>query len=212
MEKNISDIRKDYVKGSIAVSEMPQNPIDAFQKWLDEALNAKVEEPTAFNLSTVSEEGQPHSRIVLLKGIESGNFIFFTNYKSSKGNDLLFSPKVALNFFWPELERQIRILGTAEKISPEKSDTYFYSRPLESQAGAIVSAQSNEIDEHLDLTTAIEYLLMNPNEIKRPEHWGGFEINPNYIEFWQGRPSRIHDRVFYQKIDDLKWKKGRLAP
>jgi len=212
MEKNISDIRKDYVKGSIAVSEMPQNPIDAFQKWLDEALNAKVEEPTAFNLSTVSEEGQPHSRIVLLKGIENGNFIFFTNYKSSKGNDLLFSPKVALNFFWPELERQIRILGTAEKISPEKSDTYFYSRPLESQAGAIVSAQSNEIDEHLDLTTAIEYLLMNPNEIKRPEHWGGFEINPNYIEFWQGRPSRIHDRVFYQKIDDLKWKKGRLAP
>lgn len=212
MEKNISDIRKDYVKGSIAVSEMPQNPIDAFQKWLDEALNAKVEEPTAFNLSTVSEEGQPHSRIVLLKGIENGNFIFFTNYKSSKGNDLLFSPKVALNFFWPELERQIRILGTAEKISPEKSDTYFYSRPLESQAGAIVSAQSNEIDEHLDLTTAIEHLLMNPNEIKRPEHWGGFEINPNYIEFWQGRPSRIHDRVFYQKIDDLKWKKGRLAP
>ena len=212
MEKNIADIRKDYVKGSIAVSEMPQNPIDAFQKWLDEALNAKVEEPTAFNLSTVSEEGQPHSRIVLLKGIESGNFIFFTNYKSSKGNDLLFSPKVALNFFWPELERQIRILGTAEKISPEKSDTYFYSRPLESQAGAIVSAQSNEIDEHLDLTTAIEHLLMNPNEIKRPEHWGGFEINPNYIEFWQGRPSRIHDRVFYQKIDDLKWKKGRLAP
>jgi len=212
MEKNIADIRKDYVKGSIAVSEMPQNPIDAFQKWLDEALNAKVEEPTAFNLSTVSEEGQPHSRIVLLKGIENGNFIFFTNYKSSKGNDLLFSPKVALNFFWPELERQIRILGTAEKISPEKSDTYFYSRPLESQAGAIVSAQSNEIDEHLDLTTAIEYLLMNPNEIKRPEHWGGFEINPNYIEFWQGRPSRIHDRVFYQKIDDLKWKKGRLAP
>lgn len=212
MEKNIADIRKDYVKGSIAVSEMPQNPIDAFQKWLDEALNAKVEEPTAFNLSTVSEEGQPHSRIVLLKGIENGNFIFFTNYKSSKGNDLLFSPKVALNFFWPELERQIRILGTAEKISPEKSDTYFYSRPLESQAGAIVSAQSNEIDEHLDLTTAIEHLLMNPNEIKRPEHWGGFEINPNYIEFWQGRPSRIHDRVFYQKIDDLKWKKGRLAP
>ena len=212
MEKNIADIRKDYVKGSIEVSEMPQNPIDAFQKWLDEALNAKVEEPTAFNLSTVSEEGQPHSRIVLLKGIENGNFIFFTNYKSSKGNDLLFSPKVALNFFWPELERQIRILGTAEKISPEKSDTYFYSRPLESQAGAIVSAQSNEIDEHLDLTTAIEHLLMNPNEIKRPEHWGGFEINPNYIEFWQGRPSRIHDRVFYQKIDDLKWKKGRLAP
>ncbi len=212
MEKNIADIRKEYVKGSIAASQMPQNPIEAFQKWLDEAINSKVEEPTAFNLSTISEDGQPHSRIVLLKGVENGKFIFFTNYKSSKGNDLLFSPKVAINFFWPELERQIRILGTANKIPSEKSDAYFYSRPLESQAGAIVSNQSSEIDEHLNLAEAIEHLLSNPKEIIRPAHWGGFEIEPHYIEFWQGRPSRIHDRIFYQKTVGLKWKKGRLAP
>ena len=212
MEKNIADIRKDYVKGSMVVSHMPENPIIAFQQWLNEAIESQVEEPTAFNLSTISKEGQPHSRIVLLKGIENDNLVFFTNYKSSKGNDLQFSPKVALNFFWPELERQVRILGNASPLSPSKSNAYFYSRPIESQAGAIVSAQSQIIDEDTDLAAAIDTLLKNPDAITRPEHWGGYEIGPHYIEFWQGRPSRIHDRVFYEKTDGLKWKKGRLAP
>ena len=212
MEKNIADIRKDYVKGSMVVSHMPENPIIAFQQWLNEAIESQVEEPTAFNLSTISKEGQPHSRIVLLKGIENDNLVFFTNYKSSKGNDLQFSPKVALNFFWPELERQVRILGNASPLSPSKSDAYFYSRPIESQAGAIVSAQSQIIDGDTDLAAAIDTLLKNPDAITRPEHWGGYEIEPHYIEFWQGRPSRIHDRVFYEKTDGLKWEKGRLAP
>ena len=212
MEKNIADIRKDYVKGSMVVSHMPENPIIAFQQWLNEAIESQVEEPTAFNLSTISKKGQPHSRIVLLKGIENDNLVFFTNYKSSKGNDLQFSPKVALNFFWPELERQVRILGNASPLSPSKSDAYFYSRPIESQAGAIVSAQSQIIEEDTDLAAAIDTLLKKPDAITRPKHWGGYEIEPHYIEFWQGRPSRIHDRVFYEKTDGLKWKKGRLAP
>lgn len=212
MNNPIADIRKVYQKGSIVASKMPENPIIAFQLWLNEAINSEVEEPTAFTLSTVSNNGQPHSRVVLLKGLENDYFHFFTNYKSSKGKDLQFSPKVAMNFFWPELERQVRVLGTASKISPEKSDAYFYSRPVESQVGAIVSAQSNEIDEHLDLAAATEALLQNPEQIKRPEHWGGYQIVPHYIEFWQGRPSRVHDRVFYEKTDALEWKKGRLAP
>lgn len=211
MKHNIADIRKDYQKGAITVSSMPENPFEAFSKWLQEAIDSEVLEPTAFTLSTVAESGQPHSRVVLLKGVESEKFVFFTNYKSSKGQDLHFSPKVALNFFWPELERQVRILGVAERISAERSDHYFYSRPKESQAGAIVSAQSAEIEESLDLGDEIKRILENPELLKRPEHWGGYEITPNYIEFWQGRPSRIHDRVCYER-EGLKWKKGRLSP
>lgn len=212
MKKNIADIRKDYQKGEITVSLMPEDPISAFQKWLHEAIESEAEEPTAFTLSTISSTGFPHSRVVLLKGVEHGSFVFFTNYKSAKGTDILRHPNVAMNFFWPELERQVRILGTAKTIDPTLSDAYFESRPLSSQAGAMVSAQSSVIEEHLDLAQMIEELLKHPESIKRPDHWGGFSIEPLYIEFWQGRPSRIHDRVFYEKQEGAKWKKGRLAP
>jgi pyridoxamine 5'-phosphate oxidase len=212
MKKPIADIRKDYQLGEIKASQMPDDPIIAFEKWLQEAIESEVEEPTAFQLSTISESGYPHSRIVLLKGIENEQFVFFTNYLSSKGKDINFNPQVAMNFFWPELERQVRILGTAKRIDPTKSDAYFYSRPLSSQAGAVVSAQSDVIPEELDLQTEIDKLLASPEKIQRPKHWGGYSINPIYIEFWQGRPSRIHDRVFYQKETSIKWKKGRLAP
>ena len=211
MSKSIADIRKDYTKGSLKVSDLSDSPFNSFQKWLDEAISSEVEEPTALTLSTIHEGKRPRSRVVLLKNIDHLGLVFFTNYKSQKGTEIATNPYAAMNFFWPELERQVRVEGRIEKISSKESDDYFYSRPKESQAGAIVSAQSKVIPEDLDLSAEINALISQPDKLMRPEHWGGFRLVPDYFEFWQGRPSRIHDRVFYQ-LQNERWSKGRLSP
>lgn len=211
MKKDLSSIRKDYLKGSISVDSMPENPLDALQIWVNQAIEAEVEEPTAMNIATISEGNFPTSRVVLLKEIVSEGLVFFTNYGSTKGKNIEANPNVAVNFFWPALERQVRIHCTASKISAEDSDSYFYSRPLGSQAGAIVSQQSCEIDKNENLEERIQVLLKSGEELKRPENWGGYLLVPSYFEFWHGRASRIHDRVAYSQENSI-WQKKRLSP
>ncbi len=211
MEKELANIRKEYLKGSISVDTMPENPLEALQTWVNQAIESEVEEPTAMNIATISSGKFPNSRVVLLKEINSEGLVFFTNYKSQKGQDIATNPNVAINFFWPELERQVRIHCVASKISSVESDTYFYSRPKASQLGAIVSAQSAEIGKDEDLESKITEIIESNLEIKRPEYWGGYILVPEYFEFWHGRASRIHDRVAYSKTTGA-WIKKRLSP
>jgi pyridoxamine 5'-phosphate oxidase len=211
MKKELANIRKEYLKGSISVDTMPENPLEALQTWVNQAIESEVEEPTAMNIATISSGKFPNSRVVLLKEINSEGLVFFTNYKSQKGQDIEANPNVAINFFWPELERQVRIHCVASKVSDLESDTYFYSRPKTSQLGAIVSAQSAEIGKDEDLESKITEIIESNLEIKRPEHWGGYVLVPKYFEFWHGRASRIHDRVAYTKTISA-WIKKRLSP
>lgn len=211
MKEELANIRKEYLKGSISVDTMPENPLEALQTWVNQAIESEVEEPTAMNIATISSGKFPNSRVVLLKEINSEGLVFFTNYNSQKGQDIATNPNVAINFFWPELERQVRIHCVASKISSIESDTYFYSRPKASQLGAIVSAQSAEIGKDEDLESKITEIIESNLEIKRPEHWGGYLLVPEYFEFWHGRASRIHDRVAYSKTTGA-WIKKRLSP
>jgi pyridoxamine 5'-phosphate oxidase len=190
---------------------MPENPLEALQIWVNQAIEAEVEEPTAMSISTVSKNNVPSSRQVLLKEIQSEGLIFYTNYSSRKGQEIENNPHVALNFFWPVLERQVRVQCIASKISAEESDTYFYSRPKTSQVGAIVSNQSSIITSDIDLESEIKRILDSDNEIKRPENWGGYILTPNYFEFWHGRASRVHDRISYD-LENGNWVKNRLSP
>jgi pyridoxamine 5'-phosphate oxidase len=211
MKNHLADIRKEYLKGHISVETMPENPLEALQTWVNQAIEAEVEEPTAMSICTVSKNNVPSSRLVLLKEIQSEGLIFYTNYNSRKGQEIETNPNVALNFFWPALERQVRVQCMASKISAEESDTYFYSRPKTSQVGAIVSNQSSIIGSDLDLEAEIQRILESNLEIKRPENWGGYILKPNYFEFWQGRASRVHDRICYD-LEDGNWAKNRLSP
>lgn len=210
---NIADIRKDYKQRSLDLADLAVNPILQFKKWFEEALEAQVNEPNAMNLATASPQGIPSNRIVLLKGVDDRGFTFFTNYLSHKGQSLTANPFAALTFFWPELERQIRIEGKVTKLSVDESESYFNSRPRESQIGAWASEQSRPILNRNELENRFAQLLeryKNQN-IPKPPHWGGFLIEPNLIEFWQGRPSRLHDRFEYKKQDNA-WFIQRLQP
>jgi pyridoxamine 5'-phosphate oxidase len=211
MKNHLADIRKEYLKGHISVETMPSNPLDALQTWVNQAIEAEVEEPTAMNISTVSKDNIPSSRQVLLKEIQSEGLVFYTNYNSRKGQEIANNPNVAINFFWPALERQVRVQCIATKISAAESDTYFYSRPKTSQVGAIVSNQSEIIASDLDLEGEIQRILEGNNEIKRPANWGGYILKPNYFEFWHGRASRVHDRICYD-LENGNWIKNRLSP
>jgi len=210
---DLAQLRRDYKQAELLENSIHADPLQQFKDWFQEALEAEVIEPNAMCLSTVLDQ-KPHSRVVLLKGLESNGFVFFTNYDSHKGQQLLQNPNVALNFLWLELERQVRINGKATPISAQDSDAYFYSRPFESQVGAIVSQQSHVLVSREELEQAMSLALQtySPETIKRPEHWGGYLVVPESIEFWQGRSSRLHDRLHYELQSDQSWKISRLSP
>jgi len=210
---DIRNVRLDYKKSAINFNDLEDNPIKYFLNWFADALAINKDEANACVLSTVSENNLPSSRVVLLKGVNEDGFTFFTNYKSNKSKDIEVNPNVALNFYWPELERQVRISGVVEKIAPKVSDKYFKTRPRESQMGAWISEQSKEIDLHDNLREIINIFesKFKGKEVERPLHWGGFCIVPSRVEFWQGRPSRLHDRLLY-KLEGDEWSKERLAP
>jgi pyridoxamine 5'-phosphate oxidase len=214
MKANLADLRKSYNKGSLDINAVGDNPINLFEIWFKEAKQSDlIEEANAMILSTLGESGFPKPRVVLLKGFSEEGFIFFTNYKSEKGRSLLKNPKVGIAFFWPALERQIIIKGNAQKISSDRSDEYFNSRPRGSQLGALVSPQSSVISSRQFLEDRLSALtdeyLNKP--IPRPDYWGGIVVKPVQIEFWQGRPNRLHDRISCQLINEV-WKSERLAP
>ena len=208
----LADLRKSYMKGSLSEEDVQADPIDQFNIWFDQAQHAELPEPNAMTVASVDENGKPSARVVLIKEVTKEGFVFFTNYESRKGQALLANPRAALLFFWPELERQIRIEGSVEKISEEESDEYFHSRPLDSRIGAWASPQSRVISGRGELVTkAAEYALKFALNPPRPPHWGGFRVKPAAAEFWQGRPSRLHDRILYTLVQDT-WKIERLAP
>ncbi|WP_375577917.1 pyridoxamine 5'-phosphate oxidase [Marivirga tractuosa] len=213
MQQSIADIRKEYTALSLKASEVDANPVDQFLSWFDMAINAEIMDPNAMTLSTI-DGNKPSSRIVLLKGVENEEFVFYTNYNSAKGHQMASSPYVSLNFFWPELERQVRIEGTVQKVDKATSDAYFKSRPRGSQIGAWVSPQSETIEGREVLNKRLEEieLKFKDKDVERPPHWGGYAVKPNLIEFWQGRPSRLHDRIQYTFSEANNWTIERLAP
>lgn len=210
---DLKNLRLNYKKSSIDFKNLEDNPISFFLKWFDDALKVNKDEANACVLSTVSAENKPSSRVVLLKSVNEKGFTFFTNYKSNKSLDIQNNPNVSLNFYWPELERQIRITGIADQISPKDSDEYFKNRPRESQMGAWLSHQSTSIGLYYDFMDTLNKLesTFKGKDIERPLHWGGYCVIPSKIEFWQGRPSRLHDRLLYE-FDENVWNKKRLAP
>jgi pyridoxamine 5'-phosphate oxidase len=211
---NIADIRTDYTLKSFDEKDLQANAFEQFEIWFDEAIKAEVIEPNAMTLATISPSGFPAARIVLLKGIEANGLEFFTNYQSNKGHDIDHNNKVALVFFWPELQRQVRIVGTAQKMSDEKSDLYFNSRPLGSRIGAHASPQSKVIPNRVLLEESVKKMeaLFNEEPLLRPVNWGGYVVHPISFEFWQGRSSRLHDRFLYTLQNNNSWKIERLAP
>lgn len=212
--KGLAEIRTDYTKATLSIESVDKDPIKQFETWFKQALDSKALEPNAMNLATLSESGRPTSRIVLLKGIEQRQFLFYTNYQSQKGKELEANPACALNFFWPELERQVRIEGMVSRVSESSSDEYFQSRPRPSQIGAWASPQSTMIKDRNILeerAREIETRFKDLKVLPRPKQWGGFGVTPFEIEFWQGRSNRLHDRIVYTLVGD-QWKINRLAP
>jgi len=214
MDEKIADIRKDYSHKSLDETEIEQNPIKQFDNWWQDALSANITEVNAMTVATSSADGMPSARIMLLKGFSERGFVFFTNYNSFKGQQLTENPRACLVFFWKEVERQVRIKGIIEKTSNEDSDTYFQSRPKASQIGAITSPQSRVIENRQWLDERYKKLTkqLDGIVIQRPADWGGYLVKPVIIEFWQGRPGRLHDRIQYSLLDDGSWRTERLAP
>ncbi|MDZ8134626.1 MAG: pyridoxamine 5'-phosphate oxidase [Nostoc sp. DedQUE04] len=214
MDKIVAGLRKDYTLEGLSELEVELNPFIQFKKWFDQALAAQLPEPNAMTIATATPDGKPSARMVLLKDFDERGFTFFTNYNSHKGQELAENPQAALVFWWAELERQVRISGYVEKVSETESDQYFHSRPANSRLGAWVSNQSEVIESREVLERRLqEFQSKYENqEIFRPSHWGGLRVIPTEIEFWQGRPSRLHDRLLYSRLDNGTWKIERLSP
>ncbi|AGF48536.1 pyridoxamine 5'-phosphate oxidase [Candidatus Kinetoplastibacterium oncopeltii TCC290E] len=209
----ISNIRQEYKKGNLTEKELKSSPFDQFELWFNDVMIEKIPDPNAMVLSTVNVAGEPSSRIVLLKDFDSHGFVFFTNYNSRKGNDLEYNAKACLLFFWQTLERQVRIEGIVRKIDSKESDLYYESRPLESRIGAWASIQSKIMNDRKDLENNVNFYREKfGNNPMRPKHWGGYILKPKSLEFWQGRSSRLHDRIIYNKDCENKWKIQRLYP
>ena len=213
--KNISDLRQNYTLDGLEETDVDSDPIKQFATWFQQAVDSDLLEPNAMTLATATPDGKPAARIVLLKGFSARGFVFYTNYQSHKGKQLIANPYAALVFLWDKLERQVRIEGKVEKLNPTESDNYFHSRPKASRLGAWASNQSEVITNRQVLKqnlAALEAKYAEATEIPRPKHWGGFRVIPNQIEFWQGRPSRLHDRLVYYLQDDGNWQIKRLSP
>ncbi|MER3374198.1 MAG: pyridoxamine 5'-phosphate oxidase [Allomuricauda sp.] len=215
MQKNLGNYRKSYEKSSLTEDTIKENPLEQFQKWFYEVeITDGVDETNAMTISTIGLDGFPKNRVVLLKKYTHEGFIFYTNYNSEKGRAIAKNPAVCLSFFWPNMERQVIIKGTAEKVAENLSDGYFESRPVGSQLGAVVSNQSEVIGSREVLEKELEALekQFEGKPIERPKHWGGYLVRPISMEFWQGRPNRLHDRIRYTLQEDYDWKIERLAP
>ncbi len=214
MDPRIANLRQEYSSQTLLESEVAALPIEQFEKWWQQALKSEIVEPNAMILSTASKDGMPSARVMLLKGFDGEGFVFYTNYKSYKAMQLEENPKASLVFFWKELERQVRIVGVVSRVPEEESTEYFRSRPEGSRIGAWTSPQSQVIESREWLDNRYQLLVkeMGGTDIERPTHWGGYIVKPVTVEFWQGRPSRLHDRIRYTLLESGGWKIERLAP
>lgn len=214
MTHSLADLRREYAMAGLTEAEADADPIRQFAHWFQQALAAGVMDPNAMTLATCTPDSWPSARVVLLKGYDERGFTFFTNYQSRKGRELAANPHAALTFYWPEVSRQIRIEGTAGRVSAEESDLYFASRPLDSRLGAWASEQSEVLGSREELEARFRQMQERfaDGPVPRPPHWGGYRLAPELIEFWQGRPFRLHDRLGYTRQPDGTWKRERLAP
>ncbi|MFP5081444.1 pyridoxamine 5'-phosphate oxidase [Pedobacter sp. JCM 36344] len=212
-KENLQNLRQDYRVSSLSESDVEVDPILQFKKWFSDAVSAQLYEPNVMTFATADSDGKPSARIVLLKGFDEHGFVFYTNYESKKSQDLIENPQAALVFFWAELERQVRVEGIVSKVDKEVSKAYFHSRPIGSQIGAIASPQSAVITDRSILENKVSALTeqYEGKEIPLPDNWGGYLVEPKHIEFWQGRSSRLHDRIIYDFVESA-WKINRLAP
>ncbi|HTU92716.1 MAG TPA: pyridoxamine 5'-phosphate oxidase [Gemmataceae bacterium] len=210
----IADLRKEYTAGGLSEADVDADPLHQFEKWFGQALAVQLPEPNAMTLATATPDGQPSARVVLLKAFDASGFTFFTNYDSRKGRELSANPRAALLLFWPELQRQVRIEGTVERVSEAESDAYFRSRPLGSRLGAWASGQSEVIASRDVLEQRVRELMQRfpDGDVPCPSHWGGYRVRPLAIEFWQGRPDRLHDRLRYRRVQPDGWRLERLSP